>query len=103
MKPTGRSASISRASSWSRAAKPRGLSRSEAILARNLLTDSPTDTVIPMSRSTSRAEGKRLEHRHRRAHPKGAGNIAGSRNHAALAAADDDGLVGEIRIVALLD
>ncbi len=28
---------------------------SEAILARNLLQDSPTETVMPMSRSTSRA------------------------------------------------
>ena len=32
--------------------KAAGLSRSEAILARNLLQDSPTDTVMPMSRST---------------------------------------------------
>ena len=46
----------SRASSWSSAAKPRGLSRSEAILARNLLQDRPTETVMPMSRSTSRAK-----------------------------------------------
>ena len=56
MNPTGLSASIARASSWSSAAKPRGLSRSEAILARNLLQDRPTETVMPMSRSTSRAK-----------------------------------------------
>ena len=37
-------------------AKPRGLSRSEAILARNLLGASPTDTVRPISRSMSRAK-----------------------------------------------
>ena len=34
-------------------AKPRGLSRSEAILARNLLWLSPTETVRPRSRSIS--------------------------------------------------
>ena len=160
MKPTGLSASIARASSWSSAAKPRGLSRSEAILARNLLQDRPTDTVMPMSRSTSRAkrastfagimpctplgageiekrlvdrqrldqrrqrlhgvahlaadadvfrhvrpdhdrgmraQRQRLEHRHRRAHAIGARDVAGGRHHAALAAADDHGLVGDAR------
>ena len=35
-------------------AKPRGLSRSEAILARNLLAESPIETVIPISFSTLR-------------------------------------------------
>ena len=50
-----------------------------------------------------RAQRQRLEHRHRRAHPEGAGDVAGRRHHAALAAADDDGLVGDLRIVALLD
>ena len=55
-KADGLSASIARASSWSSAAKPRGLSRSEAIFAKNLLQDRPTDTVMPMSRSTSRAK-----------------------------------------------
>ena len=165
MKPTGRVASIARASSWSSTAKPRGLSRSEAILARNLLQDSPTDTVMPISRSTCRGEPRqhlggdhavqplgagqieerlvdrqrldqrrqrqhrvahlaadpdvfrhvgphhrglraqrqRLEHRHRRAHPIGAGDVAGRRHHAALAAADDHRAVGDLRIVALLD
>ena len=56
MKPTGLSLSIARAPSWSSAAKPRGLSMSEAILARNLLQESPTETVMPISRSTSRAK-----------------------------------------------
>src|SRR5260370_41244517 len=37
-------------------AKPRGLSRSEAILARNLLDESPIDTVMPSARSTSPAK-----------------------------------------------
>ena len=37
-------------------AKPRGLSRSEAILARNLLQDSPIETVMPSFRSTSAAK-----------------------------------------------
>ena len=41
MKPTGLSASIARASASSITAKPRGLSRSEAILARNLLAARP--------------------------------------------------------------
>ena len=165
MKPTGLSASMMRASSWSSAAKPRGLSRSEAILARNLLQDRPTETVMPISRSTlwakrastfagimpwtrsvpersrnassidkrfdqrrqrlhgladlaadadifrhvgrdhdrGRAERQRLEHRHRRAHAEGAGDVAGRRHHAALAAADDDRPVGNVRIIALLD
>ena len=35
-----------------RIVKPRGLSRSDAILARNLLAASPIDTVMPSSRST---------------------------------------------------
>ena len=50
-----------------------------------------------------RAERQRLEHRHRRAHAIGARDVAGRRHHAALAAADDDGLVGELGIVALFD
>ena len=152
--------------SWPSTAKPRGLSRSEAILARNLLRDSPIETVMPSSRSTSRGEPRqhlggahavqalgagrdretprrstaarpaasgrasrsrtcaadrgrispcsaddggvraqrqRLEHRHRRAHAEGARDVAGGRDHAALAAADDHRLVGERRVVALLD
>ena len=35
--------------------KPRGLARSEAIFARNLLGASPIDTVMPTSASTRRA------------------------------------------------
>src|SRR6185437_2705009 len=50
-----------------------------------------------------RAQCERLEHRHRRAHAIGAGDVAGRGYHAALAAADDDGLVGDVRVVALLD
>jgi len=50
-----------------------------------------------------RAQRQRLEHRHRRAHAEGAGDVARRRNHAALAAADDDGLVGDLRIIAFLD
>ncbi len=134
-------------------------------MARNLLQDRPTDTVMPMSRSTSRAkrastfagimpwtrwvpersrnassidsgstsgvsvcmawrtsrptrtylamsgrdhdrrgaERQGLEHRHRRAHAIGPRDVAGGRHHAALAAADNHRLVGEFRIVALLD
>src|SRR3569623_47163 len=56
MKPTGFSAISVRASSWSSTAKPRGLSRSDAILARNLFADRPTDTVMPMSRSICAAK-----------------------------------------------
>jgi hypothetical protein len=44
-----------------------------------------------------------LEHRHGGAHPEGACNIAGRRNHAAFAAADDERLVGEEGVVALLN
>src|SRR6185295_14903745 len=50
-----------------------------------------------------RAERQGLEHRHRRAHPIGARDVAGGRYHAALAAADDHGPVGQLRIVALFD
>ena len=50
-----------------------------------------------------RAQRQRLEHRHRRAHAIGARDVAGGRHHAALAAADDHGLVGDLGIVALLD
>ena len=48
------------------------------------------------------AERQRLEHRHRRAHAIGPRDVAGGRDHAALAAADDDRLVGKLRVVALL-
>jgi hypothetical protein len=44
---------------------------------------------------------ERLEHRHRRAHPVNARDVAAGRDHAALAAADDHRFVGELRIVAL--
>src|SRR5438045_8893127 len=50
-----------------------------------------------------RAQRQRLEHWHRRADAEGAGDVTGCRDHAALAATDNDGLVGELRIVALLD
>ncbi len=50
-----------------------------------------------------RAEPARLEHRHRRAHAEGARDVAGGADDAAIAAADDQRLVGEARIVALLD
>jgi hypothetical protein len=49
-----------------------------------------------------RAQRQRLEHRHGRAHAIRPGDVAGRRNHAALAAADDDRLVGDLGIVALL-
>src|SRR5436190_14326785 len=50
-----------------------------------------------------RAQRQSLEHRHRRANAEGAGDVTGCRDHAALAAADNDRFVGERRIVALLD
>lgn len=50
-----------------------------------------------------RAERQRLEHRHCRTHAIGARDVAGGRDHAAFAAADDHGLVGKLRIVAFLD
>jgi hypothetical protein len=50
-----------------------------------------------------RTQRQRLEHRHRRAHAKRPGDVARRRYHAALAAADDDRLVGDIWIVAFLD
>ena len=51
----------------------------------------------------SRTGLQRLEHRHGRAHALDAGDVAGGRDDAALAAADDHRLVGQLRIVALLD
>ena len=62
-----------RASSWPSTAKPRGLSRSEAILARNLLQESPTETVMPISRSTSRAKRASTFAGDHAVHPFGAG------------------------------
>ncbi len=50
-----------------------------------------------------RAQPAGLEHRHRRFHPEGAGDIAGGRHHAAPPAADDHRLVVQGGIVALLD
>ena len=50
-----------------------------------------------------RAQRQRLEHRHRRAHAVSPRDVAGGRHYAALAAANDHRLVGQIRIVALLD
>jgi hypothetical protein len=50
-----------------------------------------------------RAEPQGLEHRHRRFHAEGAGDVAGRGDHAASAAADDHRLGGERWIVALLD
>ncbi len=47
--PTGLGARKACASAPPITEKPRGLSRSEAILARNLLADSPMDTVRPVS------------------------------------------------------
>ena len=49
MNVTGCGARKARASARPSTAKPRGLSRSEAILARNLLEESPIDTVMPIS------------------------------------------------------
>ena len=165
MKVTGFGARKAAASAAPSTEKPRGLSRSEAILARNLLCDRPIDTVMPISASTRlanrasvfagdeavqargagkieegfvdrqrlderreveharahlapgggvfrhvrphhlgmRAEPARLEHRHRRAHAVGAGDVAGGGDDAAVAAADDQRLVAQRRVVALLD
>jgi hypothetical protein len=50
-----------------------------------------------------RTRGERLEHRHSRMHAIGAGNVAAGRDDAAFAAADNQRLVGELRIVPLLD
>jgi len=49
---TGRSASRAAVSARPMIEKPRGFSSSEASFARNLLCDSPTDTVMPISSST---------------------------------------------------
>ncbi len=56
MNVTGFSARKAAASPPPSTAKPRGLSRSDAILARNLLQDSPIETVMPIVRSTSAAK-----------------------------------------------
>ena len=157
MKLTGFGARNFGASLAPSTAKPRGLSRSDAILARNLLQESPIETVMasffstsmakrastlagesPCSRSVPersrkassidngstsgvkasiiwrtsrptrdilfhigpddagvRAQPQRLEHRHGRSHPESAGDVAGSRDHAAAAAADDHRLGGQ--------
>jgi hypothetical protein len=50
-----------------------------------------------------RAELQRLEHGHGAAHAGHAGDVAGGGDNAAVAAADDDGVVGELRPVAFFD
>ena len=63
-------------------------------------TSRPTRTYFAMSGVITTASGhsrQRLEHRHRRAHAEGARDVAGGRDDAALAAADDHRLVGEAR------
>ena len=50
-----------------------------------------------------RAEFQGLEHRHRGADAVDAGKVAAGRDDAAVAAADDDGVIFEGRIVALFD
>ncbi len=75
MKVTGCGARKAALSAWPSTAKPRGLSRSEAILARNLLAERPIDTVMPISSSTSPGEaGERLRRR-QPVQPLGAGEI----------------------------
>ena len=50
-----------------------------------------------------RTQPQRLEHRHRRLHAEGAGDVAGRGDDAAAAAADDDRLGDQGGIVAFLD
>ena len=50
----------------------------------------------------ARAKLQRPRHRHGRAHAVAPGDVAGGEHHAALAAADDQRLVDQIRMVALL-
>jgi hypothetical protein len=49
------------------------------------------------------AEFERLEHRHGGAHALDPGDVAGGGDHAAASAADDDGLVADLRIVAFFN
>ncbi len=56
MKVTGRGARNAAASRWLNTENPRGLSRSEASFARNLFSESPIDTVMPILSSTARAK-----------------------------------------------
>jgi hypothetical protein len=50
-----------------------------------------------------RAGFQSLEHRHGGMHAECAGDVAGSRHHAAAPATDDHGLFGKARIIALFD
>jgi len=50
-----------------------------------------------------RAQSPRFEHRHRRFHPECARHVTGREHDAALSPADNNGLVGERRIVVLFD
>src|SRR4051812_21014260 len=50
-----------------------------------------------------RAEAPRFEHRHRRADAEGSRDVTSGRHDAALAATDNQRLVGQRRVVALLD
>ena len=78
----------------------RQLEHQLAHLAADAARISPCSGVITTACGQSL---QRLEHRHRRMDAVGARDVAGGRDHAALAAADDQRLVGERRIVALLD
>ena len=72
----------------------------------SLRTSRPTATYFAMSgvqHDRMRAELACLEHRHRGVDAIGARHVAGGRDHATLAAADDQRLVVERRVVALLD
>jgi hypothetical protein len=69
----------------------------------NLAADPNIFRHVRPDHDRGRAQRQRLEHRHRRAHAKSPRDVAGRRDHAALAAANDYRLVGDLGIVALLD
>ena len=71
--------------------------------AAHLAADADIFRHVGSDHDGNRTQRQRLEHRHRRAHAIGPRDVAGGRDDAALAAADDDGLVGQIGIVAFLD
>ena len=67
----------------------------------HLLADARVFLHVGLDDDRLRAGFQRLEHRHCRAHAADAGDVAGSGDDAAPAAADDHGLVAQLRIVAL--
>ena len=75
IRPTGLDARKVVASASPITEKPRGFSKSEAILARNLLKERPIDTVMPISFSMRLLQAGERQRRRPVVQPLGAGHV----------------------------